>query len=316
MRTLGLICAAALTAALASSAPAAPTGTELDHILLWGKQIGDTSDVLAVKLGFQIRPGRNPGGIANRFVRFGDGSYIEVLAARPGAEMDPGMQADQARLQGEAGARSFGLKSSQLDSLHGSLSSNGFGITPIFEASLTDPDGQGPGKPPRWRLFAMEHPILSSTLFFIDYAPRTDPVSVADAQAATRHPNGTRKLSQIWLLSADPEADRALLAKMGYGDSKPAHLDQVHAKGYCVPIGAGAVMLLAPDGPGAAADALRQGGAQLFGVSLEVDDLERTHRLVERGYEKPMETHSGAFIAPTQQDLGLLIEFHAPRPAC
>jgi hypothetical protein len=38
--------------------------------------------------------------------------------------------------------------------------------------------------------------------------------------------------------------------------------------------------------------------------------------LVERGYEQSIDSHAGAFLAPTRQDLGMLIEFHQKRPAC
>lgn len=78
----------------------------IDHILPWGRGIDQVSAIMAVKLGFQVRPGRNPAGVANRYVRMADRSYIELLAiTRPDADMDPGMRADQAALRGGPGAR-------------------------------------------------------------------------------------------------------------------------------------------------------------------------------------------------------------------
>ncbi|MEP7098806.1 MAG: VOC family protein, partial [Dokdonella sp.] len=54
---------------------------------------------------------------------------------------------------------------------------------------------------------------------------------------------------------------------------------------------------------------------QVLGVSIGVTDLNRAKRQVERGYEKELPGYRGvlgdSFLAPTQDDLGLLIEFHA-----
>ncbi len=96
MRHLALALTLALTAAspvLAASA-AAPA-ENLDHVLLWGCDIDQVSAILAVKLGFQVRPGRDPAGVANRYVRLADQGYVELLGmTRPDPELDPGMQAD------------------------------------------------------------------------------------------------------------------------------------------------------------------------------------------------------------------------------
>jgi len=105
LSALALSLGLALPARAADPAPS----DKLDHVLLWGRDIDQATAVLAVKLGFQVRPGRNPGGVANRYVRLADQGYLELLGVtRPDPEMDPGMQADQAS-HGGAGSRSFGL---------------------------------------------------------------------------------------------------------------------------------------------------------------------------------------------------------------
>ena len=318
MRPLLALSALALSLGLALPAQAAPAPADkLDHALLWGRDIDQASAVLAVKLGFQVRPGRNPGGVANRYIRLADQGYIELLGiTRPDAEMDPGMQADQASLHGGAGSRTFGLHSAALDQAQAAMKARGLPATPIFTAAADDPDGQGPGKPPRWRLFAFERPVLSSNLFLIDYAaPRTDPASVADDKTARQHPNGARSLSAFWLLSADAAADKAGLEKLGVRGAVPVRVPQVGAKGYCVAVGPNALLALEPDGPGVAAAALREGGPQVLAVSLGVADLDAAKRRVERGYETSLAAYQGlsgaSFLAPTRGDLGMLIEFHA-----
>jgi hypothetical protein len=314
-----LIFGLALPAADATEASAG--AVSLDHALLWGRDIDQVTAVMTVKLGFQVRPGRNPGGVANRYVRMADRSYIELEGiTRPNPQMDPGMQADQAVLKGGPGSRTFGLRSSTLDAARMLLQHQGFDPTAIFAASPTDPDGAGPSKPPRWRLFAFEHSPLSSHLFFIDYASiDPTPTRVADDDVAHEHPNSAQEVSALWLLSSNADADRNQLERMGFSDATPVRMPQIAAQGYEVAVGQKHLFVLQPDGAGVAADALRKGGAQIVGISMGVAHLDRAKRWVERGYETKIDGYHGplgdAFLAPTQDDLGLLMEFHSITPS-
>ncbi len=319
-----LLVLSAYASAATGASPGQPVGklahtTEIDHALLWGRSIDQVSLVMAMKLGFQVRPGRNPDGVANRYVRFEDGSYLELFGIeRPDATLDPGMQADQSSLQGGPGARTFGLRSSILEQAHALLQAQDFVPTPIFSASLNDPDGDGPSQPPRWRLFAFERPALSSHLFYIDYATlEATPARTVDTRVAYEQPNGARALTGIWLLSSDADADRRQLGRMGFDVATPVRLEQINAQGYSVPVGSKQLLVLQPAGPGIAADALREGGPQLLGISIEVQDIDRAQRRIERGYGARVSRYPGekgeAFLAPTRSDLGLLVEFHASK---
>lgn len=310
-----LLCLGAAQAAAPAPAPAAPT--RLDHILLWGRGIDQATAVMAVKLGFQVRPGRDPGGVANRYVRFADSSFIELLGiTRPDPVFDPGMKEDRQALKGGPGSRTFGFRTSSLDAIHRSLQALHYAVTPFFSG----PDGAKPG----WRLFAFDRAPLSSNTFFIDYAAgyapdQFDPINADDYRVTREHPNGARELSSIWLVSADADADRRQLERMGFGHAVPVGLPEVGAKGFCVPVGPTALLALQPDGAGLAGRTLASGGPRILGVSFGVADLGRAQRWVERGYERELATYRGlsgeSFLAPTQDDLGLSIEFHAMQPA-
>lgn len=309
---LSLGSACAQTPARIDNAPA----SRLDHILLWGRGIDRTTADMAVKLGFQVRPGRNPGGVANRFIRFADSSYIELLGIiRADPVFDPGMQEDQQTLKGGPGVRTFGFRTSALDAMRASLQASSHAVTPVFSG----PDAARPG----WRLFAFDRAPLSSNTFFIDYAAdyapdQYDPANVDDHRATREHPNGVRELTSIWLVSADADADRKQLEKMGYSHAVPVKLPELGAAGYCVPVGPTSLLALQPDGAGIAAQTLAEGGPRVLGISLGVSDLGRALRWIERGYERKLATYRGlsgeSFLAPTTDDLGLSIEFHAPAP--
>ena len=299
-------------ASIAATTPAAPA-TRLDHILLWGRGIDQVTSVMAVKLGFQVRPGRDPDGVANRYIRFSDSSFVELLGVtRANPQFDPGMKEDQQALKGGPGSRTFGFRSSSLDAIHQSLQALHYAVTPFFSG----PDSAKPG----WRLFAFDKAPLSSNTFFIDYAAgyapdQFDPANADDYRVTREHPNGARELTSIWLVSGDADADRRQLEKMGYGHAVPVKLAAVGARGYCVPVGPTALLVLQPDGTGVAAQTMASGGPRILGVSFGVTDLARAQRWAERGYEQKLATYRGlsgeSLLAPTQDDLGLSIEFHA-----
>ena len=310
-----LLCVGAAQAATPVPVPAAST-TRLDHILLWGRSIDQVTSVMAVKLGFQVRPGHDPGGVANRYIRFADSSFIELLGiTQPNPAFDPGMKEDQQALKGGPGARSFGFRTSSLDAIHRSLQALHYAVTPFFAG----PDSTRPG----WRLFAFDRAPLSSNSFFIDYAAgyapdQFDPHNSDDYRVTREHPNGARALSSIWLVSGDADGDRRQLEKMGFGHAVAVTLPTVGARGFCVPVGPTALLLLQPDGNGVAGNVIAISGPRILGVSFGVSDLGRAQRWVERGYERTLATYQGlsgeSVLAPTQDDLGLSIEFHAMQP--
>lgn len=321
MRFASLLSALVLGLSLAGFANAKDEpivqSTQLDHILLWGRSIDQVSGIMAVKLGFQVLPGRDPHGVANRFVRMPDRSYMELLGiTRAKPELDPGMDADQAVLHGGPGSRMFGLRSPELDQMRAFLQAQGFKPTPMFSASATDPDGAGPSKPPRWRLFAFDSQPLSTSLFVIDYPPEgLKPHPAEDDRIAREHPNTAREVSAFWLLSANADENRKQFERLGFAGAVPVRMSQVGASGFCVPIGSKRIYVLQPDGAGAAADALHSGGPQVFGVSIGVEDFGLAKRRVERGYETSLASYQGllgdSFLAPTGSELGLMMEFHA-----
>jgi len=202
---LALFTDASASAVAAPAQTSAPTA-RLDHVLLWGRGIDEVSAIMAVKLGFQVRPGRDPGGVANRYIRFSDTSFLELLGVtRPNPDYDPGMKDDRIALREQPGARTFGFRASNVDTVQASLKALGYPVTQMFAG----PDSAKPG----WRLFAFDKAPLSSNTFYIDYnsgyAPdQADPSNPDDYRVTREHPNSARTLSAIWLVSGSAKFAR------------------------------------------------------------------------------------------------------------
>jgi len=318
--------AALLLSAAAPPAPA-PTAADpllgsgggLDHVLVWTRDRDGVTAALAVKLGFQVRPGGDFGdGIANRLIRFADRTYLELLYfTRPSGELQ-GDALDSWRFTGRGTAsNNFGLEVADVDATAAHLRAGDWALFP--ETPMTyDPDGPGPlpAEASRWRTVAFQTPPLAaSDFFFIHYRPQTlTPEQEGDRLAFTRHPNGARRISAIWLLTRDLDADAARLRRIGFVQTGPVALPHYGARGLRFAAARGSILLIAPAGAGEAATALAARGPQVFAISVETDDLGRARRIARRGYGAELETYAGpfgeSFAAPTRSDLGLTIEFH------
>lgn len=291
-----------------------------DHVLVWTRDVDKVTAILAVKLGFQVRPGGVFGdGVANRIVRFPNRSYLELLYfARPPDKLEGGAREDYAATAHGTLANNFGIQVADIDATARQLRDNGWKLDPEIPMTF-DPDGPGPlpAQERTSRIVSFPNaPLTAADMFFIRYKQiELTPMQRADSEVFTRHPNGAVRISSVWLLSADPEVDAARLVHLGFARGEPFVMAELGLRGLRFAAGTGSILLLKPSGPGSAADALAARGPQLYGVSIEVADLDRARRIVERGYGQKVTTYRGvadeAFAAPTYGELGVVIEFHA-----
>lgn len=292
-----------------------------DHVLVWTRNIDEVTAILAVKLGFQVRPGGEfDDGVANRIVRFPNRSYLELLYfSRSPDQLKGDARQDYARTAHGTLAYNFGIQAADVDATAQRLRGNGWKLDPEIPM-IYDPDGDGPlpaqESPSRIVSFP-DAPLSASDMFFIHYKNfEPTPTQRADGDVFTRHPNGALQITSVWLLSGDPEAEAARLDRLGFARGQPVVLGALGLQGLRYNAGAGSILVLQPSGPGPAADALAARGAHLYGVGIEVADLDRARRIVERGYGQKVTAYRGvsgdAFAAPTLGELGVVIEFHAP----
>lgn len=325
------VCFAYATALLAlgnpSSASAAQHGPVggLDHVLIWTRNIDQLTSIMAVKLGFQVRPGGDFGdGVANRLIPFADKSYLELLYFTvPEAQLKGDVRSAYAATERGTLANNFALEARSIEDVQRQLGNKGWKLAPSSPMTY-DPDGDGPA-PPReslWRIVGFESPPLTTgDLFFIKYnlAPPT-PADEADRVVFRRHPNGAQRISAVWLLAADAKTESKRLERMGFEPAGAVKLPEQGLRGFRFDSAGETILALEPDGPGAAADALRQRGPHIYGISVAVAEIGIARRIAEWGYGREMTSYEGllgkSFAAPTTGDLGFMLEFHqSPAPS-
>ena len=309
-----------------SSALAAQQGSVggLDHVLLWSRNIDQITSIMAVKLGFQVRPGGGFGdGVANRVIPFSDSSYLELLYfTLPEAQLKGEARDSHAATERGPVANMFAMEAGRIKDVERQLRDKDWKLAPSTPMTF-DPDGEGP-IPPResmWRTVGFEKPPLSSAnLFFIKYnqAP-TNPVDEADRIVFRRHPNTAQKVSAVWLLASDAQAESERLSRMGFERAGRVNLPEQGLRGFRFDSAGETILALEPTGPGPGADALKSRGPHIYGISIAVADVGQARRIAEWGYGREMKSYDGllgkAFAAPTFGELGLLMEFHeAPSP--
>jgi len=314
--------ASMILAATAASLPAEnrPVGDRSpDHVLIWTRNVDKLTAIMAVKLGFQVRPGGVFGdGVANRIIRFPNRSYLELLYfAKAPSELQGQARRDYAATARGNVANNFGIQAADIDTTVRQLSRDGWKLDPQTPMTF-DPDGPGPlpAQERTSRIVSFPRPpLIASDLFFIHYKPiELTATQRADSEVFTRHPNGALRLSSVWLLSGDPEVDAARLSRLGFVGRKPVEFPAIGLRGLEFVAGEGSILLLQPSGPGPAANALAGRGPHLYGVGIEVADLDRARRIVGRSYGETIVSYKGAmgdaFLVPTHGELGFVVEFH------
>lgn len=299
-------------------------GGGIDHVLLWTREVEQDTAVLRDRLGFNVVPGGTfPDQVANRLIYFGNESYLELLHFTvPLSELEPARLEDMKFLKERDGSIGFGIRVDDLERMAGKLAAVGLETTDASPGSF-DPDGPTGPKPAEEALFRTmgfkERLIAGLDPFFVWYAPWPALTSEGRAQweTTTSHRNTAQRPSAVWILPADTATARSVLEKIGYTARRTFDMPQIGSRGTILDAGRTSIVLVEPQEEGLTADALRLRGPHVLGISLEVADLAAASGVIADGYGRSPERYKGAFgesvIAPSQGDLGLLIEFHAVR---
>jgi hypothetical protein len=315
-----LLAAASLMSA-GVHAPAAGQGAESpllrapDHVLVWSETAG-AAERMFTELGFNVRAGQvYPEGITASTITFADWSYLELLHFS-----DPTKGTGNARAMAELafvadgpGANSLAIQVDDVDAAAERLKREGFAVADV-DPDMVDPDGAAgpaPPKPASWQDFHFgASPVAGVELFFIEYPP--DPRSTPEAEerfrARTTHPNGALRLSAVWVLVPDLDAEAETYRRIGFEVAPAAAVPQLNARARVADLGGGAVILVESDDLPPEFETPRRTGPRVIGLSFETEidaEIQARPRLREAARRL-----SPVFQSQTVGSLGFFIQFH------
>lgn len=325
----GLICV--LSIALApvharSSDSERPLLRAPDHVLVWSQR-PDVAEPIFESLGFNVRPGHiYPEGITASTITFGDWSYLELLhfSEPPSAADNAQIRAERAFVRQAPGANSFAVQVSDIDEAAAFLKRRGFSVADIVP-DIVDPDGPEGPEPPRpasWRDFHFSaSPVSGADIFFIQYPPDQPSTPEADARfhERTMHANAARRMSAIWVLVSDLEAEAQVYGRMGFAVGPIVDVDHLNARARIATLGPGAVVLTQSAGLPTEFEVSGRTGPRVIGLSFEVDSLRaaqsfRSHQGRDHagGVQGPF---GRSWLVPLARSMGLFVEFHEAQRA-
>jgi Glyoxalase-like domain len=283
----------------------------LDHVLLWSGDQAAAEKALSDR-GFSLsfKAGSYGAGISNRIVWFENWSFIEFLWLSEPERAKAEAPEEYAFVSKYSGSNAFGISIEDADTTYAALSKAG--LDPDEPgAEAWDPDGPaGPAKPiiNEWRFMFLKSQALAGNPFFVEYR------KASNEPRAETHPNGALKLSAVWVLVHDLE--RAITAYRGaqFTPKGRVSIKTLELNGVSLSAGDGEIFLLEPAVGSSLRTALKDRGDHVYGISVQVANLERAKVSLSSDLESDHIRQKGYFgrslLLPAESSLGLLIELH------
>ncbi len=142
-------------------------------------------------------------GTHNALAALGEGSYLEIVAPRPGAETAGSQLATWVAAIDQLTPILWAISTTDAQATRADLASAGFGTSEPRPGSRQTPEGGVL----EWRVFGLATPELAAAPFFIEWGASTP-------HPATTSPAGCR-LTRLEVTSNDNAAMRRLLAALG-----------------------------------------------------------------------------------------------------
>jgi hypothetical protein len=322
-RRLAVALALCLICAPQTQAEQQPDGPLLrapDHVLLWSQQAGSAERILA-GLGFVVRAGQTyPEGITSGTVTFSDWSYIELLHYA-----DPSKASDNAQAKAELafvadgpGANSFAVEVRDVEAAAAHLKRQGFFVADIVP-DMVDPDGPEGPQPPKeasWRDFHFAaSPVSGVDLFFIQNPldPPPSPEAKERFRVRTTHDNTARRLSSVWILVPDLDAEADVYRRMGFAVGPALDVPHLNGRAQVATLGGGAVILTQSSNLPNEFHPLKRNGPRVIGLGFEVPHLAAAETMLKRQSGVTVQKTEGpmgrSLLAQTTATLGLFLEF-------
>lgn len=279
----------------------------VDHVLVWTRDEQAATRILRDRLGFTVGPASAyPDGIASKALAFGDRSYIQLLFATDPETARRQAPTETAMLDLSYGPSSFGLRADDLAAVRKRLEGSGVAIDPA-----------APSQTSSWATLTLAQGLIAGEPFFVEYAgDAPEPGADGPPVTSSRHENGARRLTAVWVLAPDLDEAVAQYARLGFVESRPVPSPIPGATAMAIRAGTGWVLLVEP-GTSDAAQAAGRWPHKIFGVSVEVARLSETRARLKKGEPAAPRIYRGPFgdavRVDTRRDLGLYVEFHQGR---
>ena len=263
--------------ALAVSVPAAVVAAQevgpiaaaaLDHVPIAVRDIDSATSTYGA-LGFTIMPGRlHPNSILNAFVKFHDGSYLELITAGENGDSLAAWYRAFSRVR-EGGAF-VSLRTVAMEPVVATLVSGGI--------DFVDTGGEAAA----FRTVALDAPEPFRRIFFIEYVAPT-----IEADSLLTHANTATGIDAVWIAVEDLRMATEWLEHAGWTAGEAVPFQPFKALGRAFPAGQGDLVLVAPtDLAGYTVGYLDRIGPSIMGVTLMVEDLSRTRAVLKAGTGK------------------------------
>lgn len=329
MKSLRLPCVFLILAALGmrgqSSHPVSPLlggARGVDHVGIAVRDLDSCIELYRNRLGFTISDRATlPGGAANAGVHFKNKTFLELIsvydrerASKSATNLVPFLDKHQ-------GTLFVGIAVESVEQAAAYLRGRGFEVGGPMGGTMT-PDGAQETLPELWKTIWFRKPFdPGENLFFIQYGPHEVWSKVEEKYpqfkqdpAKSVHANGALRLHAVWMSVENLGDSTKAYESIGLVRGTKMTLSAIGASAQEIRAGNGAILLLTPDAPGGhLQEFMADRGQAVMGVSIEVEDIERTRAVLKERLHQELAVYSGAFgksvLVPGQLAAGAWIEF-------
>lgn len=332
MKSLRLPCVFLIFACVAlgtrgqSAPPVSPllgSGKGVDHVGIAVRDLGSRVELYRDRLGFTVGDqGKHPGGTANAGIHFKKKTYLELISVNDRERAMKGDADMVAFLDKHEGTLFVGMEVESAERAAAYLRGRGFEIGGP-EGGTWTPDGVQEKVPELWKSIWFVKPFdTGEHLFFIQYEPHEEFWSKLEAKypqvkqdpSKREHANGALRLQAAWMTVKNLADSTKAYEAIGLARGSKMELSTVGAMAQEIQAGEGALLLLSPDVPGGVADKfMADRGESMMGVSIEVENLEKTRAVLKERLHQELAVYSGPFgksvLVPGDLAAGAWIEF-------
>jgi len=315
------------TESLLSDSPLVGRDKGVDHVGIAVRDLDSRAELYRSRLGFTIGDkGKHPGGTANAIIYFKNKTYLEIVTFLDREQAAKSPSGLVPFLDKHEGALFLGISVASIEQAAAYLRSRNFEMGGPVGGSRT-PEGVQEKVPEGWKFIWFLKPFdPGESIFLLEYEPHEEfwkkleekyPQLKPDP-AKSVHANGALRLHAVWTSVKNLDDATKDYEAIGLPRGAKMELSAIGARAQEIQTGDGAILLFTPDVPGGAAEKfMADRGESMMGVSIEVENLERTRAVLKERLNQEFTVYAGPFgksvLVPGELAAGAWIEFFEKR---